>query len=312
LACVEAGTSAGRRLLIERANGEPSDWVAVPGGRVACWRAGEGSRWPLLCLHGGPGFPHDYLAPLAQLGEERQVIFYDQLGCGRSERPANTSLWTLERSVDELVAVVAELRLDRFHLFGNSFGGWLALQAVLDRRVAPRSLVLSSSPPSVPRWVEDCAALRKRLPRRVEETIRHHESQGFFGCPEFVAAMTEFYRRHLCRLNVWPVELERAFAGFGTEVYETMWGPSEFGPVTGVLKDWDVTSRVHEIATPSLVTGGRYDEATPAHMKVLKEQLQDAEMVVFQRSAHVAFLEEPDAYLSTVQSFLERVESRTA
>lgn len=287
----------------------PTDWVEVPGGRVACWRVGEGRGRPLLCLHGGPGLPHDYLTPLADLGAERAVIFYDQLGCGQSERPDDVSLWTLDRSVAELLEVVAAFRLTEFHLFGNSFGGWLALQALLDAKVAPTSVVLSSSPPSIPRWIEDCARLCRSLPESVQQTIRDHEEGGFFTCPEFVAAIWEFDRRHLCRLTPWPEELERAFAGFGGPVYETMWGASEFGPVTGVLKDWDVTDRLGEIGIPALVTVGRFDEATPEHVAILAKGLRDAELVVFEKSAHLAFLEERADYLSVLGRFLRRVEA---
>jgi len=237
------------------------------------------------------------------------VVFYDQLGCGQSDRPDDASLWTLERSVQELLEVVAAFQLTDFHLFGNSFGGWLALQAVLDGKVAPVSLVLSSSPASIPRWIEDCARLCRSLPESVQQTIRDHEERGFFTCPEFVAAIWEFYRRHLCRSSPWPEELERAFAGFGGAVYETMWGASEFGPVTGVLKDWDVTDRLGEIEIPALVTVGRFDEATPEHVAMLAQGLRDAELVVFEKSAHLAFLEEQADYLEVLGRFLRRVEA---
>jgi proline-specific peptidase len=120
--------------------------VEVPGGRV--WYRIIGADRPgvpVLCLHGGPGMPHDYLEPLADLATSRPVIFYDQLGCGRSDRPADDSLWTTDRFVEELAVVRAALGLGRHHLFGNSWGGWLALQYTLDRGPDLASLILSSS-----------------------------------------------------------------------------------------------------------------------------------------------------------------------
>src|SRR5919206_2191398 len=93
-------------------------YVDVPGGRVWYRIAGGGAGMPLLCLHGGPGFCHDYIERLAELGDERPVVFYDQLGCGRSERPDDPSLWRVERSVAELEAVRRALGLDRLHVFG--------------------------------------------------------------------------------------------------------------------------------------------------------------------------------------------------
>ena len=68
-------------------------YVAVPGGRVWFKVVGTGPGTPLLLLHGGPGAPSYYLEPLSALGNERPVIFYGQLGCGRSDRPSNTNLW---------------------------------------------------------------------------------------------------------------------------------------------------------------------------------------------------------------------------
>jgi len=288
-------------------------YVPVPGGRVWYQIVGaDRPGVPILCLHGGPGMPHDYLEPLAGLAEARPVIFYDQLGCGRSDRPGDDSLWSLERFVEELAAVREALGLDRMHLFGNSWGGWLALQYVLDRRPALDSLILSSSPPSVSRWISDCAGLRAALEPAVQEVLGRHEASGYFSCPEYQWAITQFYRRHLCRADPWPDCLERTFAGMGGDVYETMWGPSEFGPVTGRLAGWDVTGRLGEITvSTALVTGGRYDEARPDHMAVLAGGIRAAELAIFEQSSHLAFIEERAGYLGVVADFLARAD-RTA
>ena len=286
-------------------------YVTVPGGRV--WYQVVGADRPgvpVLCLHGGPGMPHDYLEPLADLAASRPVIFYDQLGCGRSDRPADDSLWTADRFVEELAVVRAALGLGRLHLFGNSWGGWLALQYTLDRRPQLESLTLSSSPPSVSRWITDCAELRAALDKPVRDVLDSHEAGEYFSCPEYQWAITQFYRRHLCRLDPWPDCVERTFAGMGADVYETMWGQSEFGPVTGRLRDWDVTARLGEIAVTTLVTGGRYDEARPAHVAMLAEGIPGAELVIFENSSHLAFLEERESYIRVVDDFLARTESR--
>jgi proline-specific peptidase len=285
-------------------------YVAVPGGQVWYQINGAGQPGtPLLCLHGGPGMPHDYLESLADLASSRPVIFYDQLGCGRSDRPADDSLWTVGRFVEELVTVRKALGLDRVHLFGNSWGGWLALQYTLDRRPELASLVLSSSPPSVARWVTDCAQLRAELDEPVRDVLDRHEASGYFGCPEYQWAVTQFYRRHLCRADPWPDSLERTFAGMSGEVYLAMWGPTEFGPVTGRLDGWDVTGRLPEIAVPTLITGGRHDEARPEHLAVLADGISGSELVIFERSSHLAFVEEHERYVQVLGDFLARVDA---
>jgi proline-specific peptidase len=285
-------------------------FIEVPGGRV--WYQVNGADAPgvpLLCLHGGPGMPHDYLEPLAGLAAGRPVIFYDQLGCGRSDWPDDQSLWTVDRFVSELVIVRESLGLDRLHLFGSSWGGWLALQYVLDRKPDLVSLTLASSPPSVPRWIADTADLRAGLDQPVREVLDRHEADGYFSCPEYQWAITQFYRRHLCRQQPWPACVERTFAGLGGDVYTTMWGPSEFGPVTGLLREWDVTSRLGEISVPALVTGGRHDEARPEHLAVLAEGISGAELVIFEDSSHMAFVEEGERYLQVLGQFLARSEA---
>src|SRR4029077_73216 len=152
---------------------------------------------PLVCLHGGPGMPHDYLEPLAALADQRPVIFYDQLGGGRS--PAGDGVaWTVERFVDELIAVREHLDLAEVVIFGNSWGGMLAIRYMLEQPSGVRGLILSSAPPSVSKWLEDAATLRRQLPLAVQDVLRVHEEQGFYGCPEYQGAVAEFYRRHLC------------------------------------------------------------------------------------------------------------------
>lgn len=281
----------------------------VPDGAVWFQRVeSQGGGAPLLCLHGGPGMPHDYLEPLAEMSDERPVIFYDQLGCGRSPAASDVE-WTVDRFVEELAAVRSQLGLSEVVLFGNSWGGMLAIRYMLDRPNGVRALILSSAPPSVSQWLADAAMLRSDLPSPVREVLRIHEAGGHYACPEYQGAVAEFYRRHLCRVSPWPECIERTFAGMGGEVYMAMWGPSEFGPVPGALRDWEMLDRLSEIGVPTLVTCGRFDEATPQHMGMLAAGIPGAELAIFEASSHTAFIEETPAYLARLRAFLATVDS---
>src|SRR5258708_35329106 len=97
--------------------GQQEGSISVTGGEVWYQVTGGGKGVPLLVLHGGPGCPHDYLEPLGSLSDERQIIFYDQLGCGKSDRPDDPSLWQTERFVEELRQVREALDLQLVHLF---------------------------------------------------------------------------------------------------------------------------------------------------------------------------------------------------
>src|SRR5438105_3799139 len=153
-------------------------YIAVEGGRVWYRIVGEERAGiPLLVLHGGPGYPHDYLEPLERLADERPVIFYDQLGCGRSDRPPDKTLWRAARFVRELAQVREALRLDTVHLYGHSWGTMLAVDHLLSGAMAA-SLILASPALSIPRWLGDAAAYRSALPPDIQSTLARHEAAG--------------------------------------------------------------------------------------------------------------------------------------
>ncbi len=269
----------------------------------------EPGKLPLLCLHGGPGFSYDYLESLEDMARTgRRVIFYDQLGAGNSDRPSDPELWTVELFLGELRTIREELDLDRVHLFGSSWGGMLAMEYALTRPAGLASLVLASSPASIPLWAEETARLRSELPEDVRQTLDEHEQAGTLDDPAYEKATMEFYKRHLCRTDPWPDGLNRSFAKVNPEVYGTMQGPNEF-VITGTLKDWDITDRLGEIDVPTLVTSGRYDECTPRQAEIVHRGIHGSQRVLFDESSHVAFIEERDLYMQVLGDFLAGVEN---
>ncbi len=267
-------------------------------------------KLPLLCLHGGPGACHDYLESLERVaGTGRRAIFYDQLGCGRSSRTDET-LWTVETFVDEVGAVRDALGLDRTHIFGSSWGGMLAMEYALTKPTGLASLVLSSSPASIPIWAEETMRLRSELPADVRRTLDEHEAAGTTDSPEYEAATLEFYKRHVCRLDEWPDGVLRSFAQLADNpgVYLYMQGPNEF-VITGTLGNWDITERLGEIVVPTLVTSGRHDECTPRQAEIVHRGIPGSEWVLFEDGSHMQFAEEPERYLEVLDDFLTRVEA---
>lgn len=272
----------------------------------------DAGKLPLLCLHGGPGAAHDYIEPLQRVAATgRRVILYDQLGCGRSDHPHDPSLWAVDLFVAEVGAVREALGLNRLHLLGHSWGGMLAMEYALTRPEGLESLVVASSPASMRQWVAEANRLRADLPPEVQATLRTHEEAETTDDPAYEEAMGVFYRRHLCRLDPWPDYVQRTFAQLeeDPEVYHTMNGPSEFH-VVGTLRDWDIKDRLGEIRVPTLVTSGRYDEATPAIAETVHRGIPGSEWVLFEESSHMAHAEEEEAYREALDGFLGRVEAR--
>jgi L-proline amide hydrolase len=270
----------------------------------------EPGKLPLLALHGGPGAPHDYIEPVGDLaGSGRRVIFYDQLGCGRSATPSNPDMWTVDLYVEEVDAVREALGLERVHLLGQSWGGMLAMQYALTQPAGVASLVIADSPASMKQWVDEANGLREALPPDVQETLLRHEAAGTTDSPEYDAAMQVFYARHVCRLDPLPDCVARTFGllAENPEVYHTMNGPSEFH-VTGTLKTWDIVPRLGEITIPTLVISGRYDEATPAIARTVHDGIPGSQWVLFENSSHMPHVEERELFMQTVGEFLERIE----
>ncbi|MCC7411793.1 MAG: proline iminopeptidase-family hydrolase [Gammaproteobacteria bacterium] len=278
------------------------------GQRVWYRRVGDAPAIPLLLLHGGPGAGHDYLEPLAALAGVRPVVFYDQLGCGRSDCPDDTSLWRIERYCREIDELRAALGLERVHLLGQSWGGWLAIEYLLGRPAGIAGLVLASTSASIAQFVREAEGLKRGLPADVQATLQRYEAAHDYHHPHYAQATMAFYRRHVCRLPQWPDCVMRTLANLdGNPVYETMNGPNEF-TVIGNLKDWDRTARLGEIDVPTLITVGRHDEITPACARTLHAGIRSSQLVVFEHSAHMAHLEEPQRYRQVLERFLRHAD----
>lgn len=283
---------------------ESEGMIAVPGGRVWYRAAGcDAPGVPLLLVHGGPGAPHDYLENLTSLADERPVFFYDQLGCGRSDRPDDPSLWRVERFVAELAEVRRALGLSRVNLLGQSWGAMLAVEYLLSGALGVERLMLCAPLLSSPLWIADQRALLRNMPPKVREAVAAAEANGNFDVSSYQDAMTAYYQRHMCRLNPWPDCLQRTFAGFGMQAYLTMWGPSEF-TCTGSLQTADLSPRLPELRVPTFLTCGRYDEATPTTVERFCRLIPGARMEIIEEASHIHNLEQPEEYLSIVRKFL--------
>jgi proline-specific peptidase len=183
----------------------------------------------------------------------------------------------------------------------------LAMEYVLTQPQGVASLVLASSPASIPQWIEETAKLRALLPQDVQDTLTRHEEAGSIHDPEYVDACMAFYERHVCRVVPFPEYVNRSFDQIG-EVYETMNGPSEFH-VVGTLKEWSVVPRLGEIRVPTLVVTGEHDEATPVINRTVSEGIPGAESVILPGCSHMAHVEQTQDYLAMLDSFFSRVEA---
>lgn len=285
-------------------------YISVTGGRIWYEIMGHDRQGiPLIVLQGGPGASHTYMRHLEVLADERPVIFYDQLGTGKADRPTDSSLWTIDRYVEELGQVWQKLGIEVGHIIGHSWGGMLAVDYALTKPKGLVSLILDNAPLSVPRRIDDVAVCRANMPNEIREVLDRHEAAGTMESEEYQQALMAFYQRHVCRISPWPDALTKAFSDINLDIYMTMQGPNEFF-FTGNLKDYDRTRRLHEIKVPTLFLCGRHGLVPPDTSAWFQSLLVGSELVVFEKSAECAFLEEPELYYRIVRDFILRVESR--
>jgi len=267
---------------------------------------------PVVICHGGPGGSHDYCEPIADLSHTgRPCVLYDQIGCGKSQHlpDAPAEFWSPQLFKDELGELTRHLGIaDRHAVVGQSWGGMLAMEYALDHPRGLSGMVVADSPASMALWVSEANRLREDLPEDVQATLTRHEEAGTTDSPEYEEAVRVFYDRHLCRVP-WPDCLTRSFAQIADDptVYHTMNGPSEFH-VIGSLTGWDITDRLHEITTPTLLVSGRHDEATPLIVGTIHERIPGSDWVIFEESSHLPHIEEPNGFLDAVERFLATID----
>ncbi len=256
----------------------------------------ETGKVPVLTIHGRPP-SHEVLEPLEKLAEAgRPVIFYDQLGCGRSDRPDNAAMWTMSRFVEEVAAIRQQLNLEQVHLLGHSWGGMVAMEYALSFPGGLVSLILASTCCDQSLFDADYDQLRKELPQEVYTTLLGHEAAGTTGDPAYKQADRFFAQRHICRLDPWPEYYYRSLEHMPAGWINT--------------QGWSVRGRLDEIEVATLITCGRYDICTPAQAQIIHEGIRGSELVIYEDSSHHPHIEENDKYLATLSEFMTKIEQR--
>lgn len=267
--------------------------VDAPGGRVYAKRiyVPGVQATPLIALHGGPGFPSYYLEPLTALAVERPVILLDQLCCGRSDRPGNPDLWTIERFSDELHSVLQAFGYARYHIYGHSWGAMLATRYVTRHGPTKVASIIMSSPAlQVDWWERDCNALVDALPEPHRRAIQAANAANVYEGSDYKAAHAEFYKRHVCKRGMSTDLFTRTIEGAGMDVYMKIQGPNEF-TVIGDMKGWDFRPELARLTMPVLYLTGAEDEARPDTVADFATLTPGSRMVVIPDAAHLTMLD---------------------
>ena len=271
-------------------------------------RFGDGDD-VVLALHGGPGMPHDYLAPLAQHGgDDRRVFLYDQFGVGRSDRPApgDFDRYTVDHYREEVEAVRQAIDPDgAFVVYGQSWGGMLALEYVLEYGDHVDKLILANTLADTATAYESMRGVLDELSAENRECIEAHEARRAYNAPAYEDALDGAYRAHVCRTEEYPGPVLETFEDVNLDCYGLMWGPNEYVLLdTARLRDWDVRDRLDDVETETLVLTGAYDEISPTIARDIADRIPEATLHEFAESSHMPFWEEPEEHAEVLERFL--------
>ena len=286
-------------------------FVNVEGGRIWYKIMGSGSKAPLLIIHGGPGGRGDcsFIAPFTVLSNDRPIIFYDQLGSGRSDRPTDSTLWELPRFVNEIDSLRAALGLKKLHIMGQSWGGTVLIEYLISKK--PKGIVsaIFASPLiSTPVWMNDAKILLSQLPKNLQDTINKYEDLKEYNAPSYVAASDSFYARHMSvKQGLALPPLECTDLKGNNAIYNYMWGSTEFN-ATGTLKNYDRTASLRQLKLPVLFIAGEFDEARPETMYRFSKLVRNSKVVILDKAGHALQTDQPEKFPKAVTKFINSVQ----
>ena len=293
--------------------------IQTSAGEFKVWtkRVGNNPTMKVLLLHGGPGATHEYFESFDSYfpNAEIEYYYYDQLESAYSDQPNDSTLWSVDRYVDEVEQVRKALGLDsdNFYLLGSSWGGILGIEYALKYQKNLKGLIISNMMSSVPdynKYAED--VLGPQLPPEVLKEVKRLEAKGEFENPRYSELLyTHFYTAHVLRmpLDKWPDPVNRAFAKLNPELYLTMQGPSEFGIVGDAkLKNWDKSKDLPKISVPTLTIGGAHDTMDPKHMEWMATQVQNGQYLHCPKGSHLAMYDDAETYFDGLVKFIKDVD----
>ena len=276
----------------------------VPIGDTKLFVEERGDGFPLLVLHGGPGLDHrmfgDYLDPL---GDANRLIFVDQRSQGRSE-PTVEGTWTLSQMAADVSALAQALGFARYAVLGHSFGSFVALQHAVDHPGDAALTIVSAGVPSaryleqvdaklaafepveLRRQVADSWEREKSVQTSEEVGVLLHDQMPFHFADPHDPRMAEYEARSIG--GVYSPDVLRFFAN------------QEYGAI-------EVEDRLGAVTHPTLILVGRHERvcSVPA-AEAMAAGIPQSELVVFENSAHMTFVEENERYLQVVRRFLGR------
>jgi proline iminopeptidase len=282
--------------------------------RVWTKRIGNHPTMKVLLLHGGPAATHEYLEACDSYFPSAGIeyYYYDQLGSYYSDQPDHPELWEVPRFVEEVEQVRQALGLDRqnFYLYGQSWGGALAIEYALKYQQHLKGLIISNMMASIPQYNHYAqTVLMPEMNQAALAEIQQYEAAGDYENPRYMELLMEHhYVYHILRmpLGEWPDPVNRAFKHINPAIYIPMQGPSELG-ASGKLLHWDRTADLVQIEVPTLTIGARYDTMDPKHLEWMAKAVQRGRYLDCPNGSHMALYDDQEVYFRGLVKFIQDV-----
>jgi proline iminopeptidase len=294
-ASAAAAASAAQAATSVRESGHS---IAGPGGALYVEVRGQGAGVPLVMVNGGPGFSHDYVhcsSAWDEIAKQRRVVFYDQRGVGRSAPLKKGQSCTLADQIADLEAVRASIGANQIDLLGHSWGGYLVMAYTARYPQHIRHLMIVDS--AAPRWDDTVFLFKDVFP----DGIDRQNSLGFAEALGDSSAYAEDIHEYLQMLFWSPDNRDR----FMAHASEYSYNRNVNEVLNADLKRFDLNPELPKFRCPTLVITGRYDmNVAPSVAWKIHHAIPNSKFVVFERSSHLPYFEEPDKFVRTVEDFL--------
>jgi proline iminopeptidase len=240
---------------------------------------------PILVANGGPGLSHVYMMQndvWPRIAKNRQVVFYDQRGTGKSKRLNPGASQNIEAQIADLDAVRAKFGFEKFILVGDSYGGFLAMAYAAAHPEHIEKLILSdSAAPAMKNIVRVLPQVFPDMPRSgdPQEQLRNHFRMLFYS--------------------------EEKRDAYLEGAKDLGYAPQVGAAVSRAISKVDLTPQLARFSFPTMVITGRFDmNVAPLTAWNIYKAIPGAKFVVFAKSGHLPSYEEPDKYVETLEAFL--------
>jgi len=292
--------------------------VTTPKGTFNVWtkRVGNNPTIKVLLLHGGPGMTHEYWEAVDSYfpGAEIEYYYYDQLGSHYSDQPKDSSLWNIDRFVEEVEQVRVALGLDstNFYILGNSWGGLLGMEYAFKYQQHLKGLIISNMMASIPAYNEYAEkVLMPAMDPKVLAEVKALEAKKDYANPRYMELLIpSHYEQHLIRMPAaeWPDPVNRALKHVNTDIYIPMQGPSELG-ASGKIEKWDRVADLPKLTVPTLSIGAEYDTMDPKHMEMIARTVKNGRYLHCPKGSHFALYDDQETWMTGVIAFLKDVDA---